>query len=330
MINAKQNIRLQSLVLFVALILFAVKLTAWFLTSSLSILSDALESIVNVIAGGIGFVSLLIAAKPRDADHPYGHGKFEFLSAATEGFFILLAGIFIIYQAVLKLFQPHPLEKLDVGIILMFATAVVNYLLGQYCENVGNKNDSLQLVSAGRHLKTDTYSTLAIIAGLILIYFTHIFFLDSVVAFIAAVMIIFTAVRVLRPSIGGMMDESDTKLLARIVKVLNEKRNENWIDIHNMRFIKYGSTLHCDCHLTVPWYLNIREAHHEIELLKSVIQVEFGTEVEMFVHVDPCLDYSCKICSKHNCAVRKFPQEKRITWTVENVVLDRKHRVEDN
>ncbi len=318
--------QLQAMVLILAILLFGVKLTAWFLTSSLSILTDALESIANIIAGGVGFFSLLIAAKPRDKGHPYGHGKVEFISAAAEGMFILFAGIFIIVEAISKLFEPQVLSRLNVGIIMMGGTAIINYMAGSYCVKEGRKGKSIQLIAAGEHLKTDTLSTLAIIAGLVLIYFTKIYFLDSLVAIIAACFIIYTGIKVLRPSIGGIMDESDMKLLGRIVKVLNEKRNENWIDLHNVRFIKYGTTLHCDCHLTVPWYLNIREAHQEITLLKDVIQQEFGTEVEMFVHVDPCLDYSCRICSKQNCAVRKHPQETRITWTVENIVLDRKHR----
>ncbi len=314
------------MILVLALVLFCIKLAAWFLTSSLSILTDALESIVNILAGGIGLYSLLVAAKPKDADHPYGHGKAEFLSAAAEGVFILLAGVLIIYKAISHLFNPHFLEKLDLGIVMIAATAIINYVAGYICVKNGKKNNSLQLVAAGKHLKTDTFSTTVIILGLILMYFTGIYYMDSIVAIIAATFIIYTGVRVLRPSISGMMDESDTRLLEQIVEVLNKKRNENWIDLHNVRFIKYGSTLHCDCHLTVPWYLNVREAHDEITKLREIIEQEFGTDVEMFVHTDPCLEYSCRICSKQHCMVRQHPQEKRIIWTVENIVTDKKHR----
>lgn len=314
------------MILVLALVLFCIKLAAWFLTSSLSILTDALESIVNILAGGIGLYSLLVAAKPKDADHPYGHGKAEFLSAAAEGVFILLAGVLIIYKAISHLFNPHSLEKLDLGIVMIAATAIINYVAGYICVKNGKKNNSLQLVAAGKHLKTDTFSTTVIILGLILMYFTGIYYMDSIVAIIAATFIIYTGVRVLRPSISGMMDESDTRLLEQIVEVLNKKRNENWIDLHNVRFIKYGSTLHCDCHLTVPWYLNVREAHDEITKLREIIEQEFGTDVEMFVHTDPCLEYSCRICSKQHCMVRQHPQEKRIIWTVENIVTDKKHR----
>ncbi|MCO6498334.1 MAG: cation transporter [Chitinophagaceae bacterium] len=323
----KENIRIQRWVLLLAILLFSVKVIAWFFTNSLAIFSDALESIVNILAGAVGLYSISLASKPRDSDHPYGHGKAEFISAAFESFFILIAGLYIIYRAIEGFFYPEELGQLSTGIILMVATAVINYIGGYYCEVKGKKNQSLQLIAAGKHLKTDTYSTMAIVIGLVLIKVTGIVHLDGVVAILAALFIIFTGIRMMRISIGGMMDEADKKLLERMVALLNEKRNENWIDLHNMRVIRYGSTLHCDCHLTVPWYLNVREAHEEVTQLRKVIEEEFGTSVEMFVHTDPCMDYSCRICSKVNCHVRKHPMEKKIVWTVDNIVRDRKHRI---
>src|SRR5690606_34330435 len=128
-------------------------------------------------------------------------------------------------------------------------------------------------------------------------------------------------------SIAGIMDEADTMLLKNMVKLLNENRRENWIDLHNVRFIKYGSKLHCDCHLTVPWYLNVSEAHTEIEVLASLIRKEFGASVELFVHSDACMEFSCRICSKQNCLVRQHPLEKKIPWTIENIIEDSRHTV---
>lgn len=327
MSKTKENLRLQRLVLIIAILLFATKITAWLFTDSLAILTDALESIVNIIAGGIGLYSLYISAKPSDADHPYGHGKAEFLSAAAEGSLILLAGLYIIYQSVKSLLLPHELSKLGLGISLTGVTAIINFAMGYYCVRQGKRNNSLQLMAAGKHLKSDTYSTVAIVAGLILIYITGLHWIDSLLAIIAAIIILITGYRVLRVSIGGMMDEADKKLLERMVEVLNKNRRENWIDLHNLRFIKYGSKLHCDCHLTVPWYLNIREAHAEVNALGDLIREEFGTSVEMFVHTDPCMDYSCPICFKQHCMVRKHPFKKRIIWTVENISDDHKHDI---
>jgi cation diffusion facilitator family transporter len=327
MIAAKENIRLQKIITIIAIILFCVKLLAWYLTKSLAILTDALESIVNIVSGLLGLYSLYVSAKPRDADHPYGHGKVEFISAAVEGTLITVAGFFIIYKSTISFFHPHQVSKLDYGIILLAATAVLNYLVGVVCIRTGKKNNSLPLIAGGKHLKTDTYSTVGILAGLAVIYFTNLQIFDSIIAFIVAIIIIFTGYQIIRTSIAGIMDEADLKLLNNLVDVLNHNRRENWIDLHNLRIIKYGSTLHCDCHLTVPWYLNVSEAHAEVEALGALIRNEFGEAVELFVHSDGCVEFSCRICSKQNCLVRKHDFERKIVWDIKNISKDSKHKI---
>ena len=293
----------------------------------MAILTDALESTVNVIAGLIGVYSLYVSAKPRDKDHPYGHGKAEFISAAVEGTLITVAGFIIIYKAINNLIHPHTISKLDFGIILVAATAIVNYVAGTICINAGRKNNSLQLVSSGKHLQTDTYSTLGIIAGLAIIYYTKIWWIDSAVAMLFAFIIMFTGYKIVRTSIAGIMDEADETLINKMVALLNANRREDWIDLHNLRIIQYGSGLHVDCHLTVPWYLNVHEAHKEIDELTGLVKTAFGESMEFFVHSDGCLDFSCSICSKQNCAVRKHPFEKRIEWTMENISSNTKHHL---
>ena len=123
------------------------------------------------------------------------------------------------------------------------------------------------------------------------------------------------------------MDEADEDLLQNMVDLLEKNRIENWIDLHNLRIIKYGGTLHLDCHMTVPWFLNVHEAHKEIDALSLLVKNNFGKSLELFVHTDGCLDFSCKICNKQNCDVRKFNFEKKIVWTVENISADSKHKV---
>ncbi|MBH2004594.1 MAG: cation diffusion facilitator family transporter, partial [Sphingobacteriia bacterium] len=165
-----QNYQVQKWITILSLVLFVVKITAYYLTASLAILSDALESIVNIIAGFIGLYSLYVASKPRDQDHPYGHGKAEFISAAAEGSLVIAAGIMIIYETVMNMLDKTQVKQLDQGIWLVAITAVMNYLAGAYCIKVGKKNKSLALESSGRHLQIDTYSTLGVLAGITLIY----------------------------------------------------------------------------------------------------------------------------------------------------------------
>ncbi len=327
--TSRQNLRVQKTIAVISILLFLVKIVAWYITNSVAILTDALESIVNVAAGLIGVYSLYVSAKPKDVDHPYGHGKVEFISAAIEGTLISVAGIVIIIEAINQLRQPHIIQKLDFGIYLIAATAIVNYIAGTVCENAGKKSNSLALIASGKHLKADTYTTAGIIAGLILLFlFPTMPWIDSAVAIIFAVIILTTGYKIIRSSVAGIMDEADISLLKKMVETLNANRSVNWIDLHNLRLIKYGPTLHLDCHLTVPWYFNVNEAHREIDALSSLVRKKYGESVELFVHSDGCMDFSCVICDKFECKVRQHTFEKKITWTMENISANHKHTIE--
>jgi cation diffusion facilitator family transporter len=323
--GAQQNIRIQTWVAILSVVLLVAKLTAYYLTSSVAVLTDALESIVNVVAGFFGLFSLYISAKPRDSDHPYGHGKIEFVSSAVEGSMITIAGILILIESIKNLITPTPLHQLDVGIILIGVAGFLNFLAGTISVRYGKKNNSLALQASGKHLLSDTYSTAGIMIGLILIHFTNLIWIDSAVAIGFSFIILYTGYKIIRSSLAGIMDETDRELLEKMVAVLNANRTANWIDLHNLRIIKYGSILHLDCHLTVPWYLNVHEAHKEIDRLAELVRKEFGESLELFVHSDGCLDFSCKICDKQDCPVRKHAFEHRVEWTVKNISTNQKH-----
>lgn len=309
------------------MVLFIVKISAYYFTHSLAILTDALESIVNVLAGFIGLYSLYIAAKPRDFEHPYGHGKAEFVSAAVEGGLIVAAGIMIIYETISNLIKHSNLESLDTGLILIALTGFVNYIAGSVCIKMGKKNNSLALIASGKHLHIDTYSTLAIIVGLGLMLLTKLYWLDKAIALFMGFFIIYNGYKIIRSSLAGIMDEADIELLNLFISELNNKRQENWVDLHNLRVIKYGSLLHIDCHFTVPWYLNVHQAHNEIDALAALIKDKFGDAIELFVHTDGCLPFSCSICTKTDCAVRELPLKKRLEWTLENTISNKKHQL---
>lgn len=323
---SRQNIQLQTWVAILSVTLLITKLVAYYLTHSVAILTDALEGIVNVVAGFFGLYSLYLSAKPRDADHPYGHGKIEFVSAAIEGTLIFIAGLLIVYTAITHLLHPAALQQLDTGILLIAITAALNFIAGRICVRTGIKNNSLALVASGKHLLSDTYSTVGILVGLALIYITGIQWIDSAVAIVFSLIILYTGYKIIRSSVAGIMDESDRALLKKMVMLLNENRRPNWIDLHNLRIIKYGSTLHLDAHLTVPWYFNVNEAHTEIDALALLVRKEFGESLELFVHSDGCLEHSCAICTKTDCPVRKHAFEKKIKWSVENISTNKKHR----
>jgi cation diffusion facilitator family transporter len=154
------TLRTQKIVVVVAIALFGLKLAAYLFTHSVAVLTDALESTVNIIAAFIGLYSIYLASLPRDKNHPYGHGKVEFLSAAIEGALIVFAGLVIVYKSIEQLLHPEALHSLDIGMILIGITALVNYGVGTYCVKKGEKEKSIALVASGKHLLTDTYYTL--------------------------------------------------------------------------------------------------------------------------------------------------------------------------
>jgi cation diffusion facilitator family transporter len=320
-------VRTQRFIAFLSVVLFLGKMLAWYLTNSVTVLTDALESIVNMVAGFLGLFSIVFAARPRDTNHPYGHGKAEFLSSAVEGTLIIIAGVVVIYEAVLHLLAPHPLQKLNTGLLIIVASGVVNYLAGKYAEAKGKKSNSLILVSAGKHLQTDAYSTVAIVIGLLLLLLTknHWPWLDSAVAICFSLIIMITGYKVLRRSISGIMDEMDMPLIKEVIDVLQKNRKPDWVDLHNLRVIQYGSLMHVDAHMTLPWYYQVVDADREIHALESLIASNFTNQVELFIHIDSCMAYQCKLCALAECPVRQEPFKEQLTWDISNVWADAKH-----
>jgi len=321
----KLVIRTQTIVLTVSILLLATKWLAFWLTQSVSILTDALESIVNVVAGLISLFSLVVSARPRDTNHPYGHGKIELVSASIEGILISIAGGLIIYESINRLINPQELKSLDFGLLLVAGAGLTNFILGVICVRTGQRNQSIALVASGRHLQSDAYSTLGIILGLIILLLSGWGWVDPAVAIIFGVIIIYTGFRILRGTVAGIMDEADYDLLKKVILVLYTHKRVNWIDLHNLRIIKYGKILHLDAHLTVPWFLNIKEAQEEINAMENIVGNKFGESIELFVHSDSCEEFSCRICRKPDCKVRQHPFEKEILWDLDNVTQNKKH-----
>ncbi|MCX7743323.1 MAG: cation diffusion facilitator family transporter [Flavobacteriales bacterium] len=323
----KQNIRFQWLLLGTAILLTSAKFAAFIITHSDAILTDAAESIVNVLAASLGLYSLMLAAKPKDIDHPYGHGKVEFISASVEGGMIIMAGLVIVIKSIYSLFVPHEIHSLDLGIYLIVSSGILNFLVGFIVERKGIKNNSLVLISGGKHLQSDAYSTAGLVVGLMLLYVTSWRWLDSAVAMLFGGIIIVTGYKILRKSISGIMDETDTELIDTIIQTIGKNRSPNLIDVHNMRAIKYGEMLHIDCHITVPYYFTVEQAHKEIEAIDQWINQHFENRVEFFIHTDPCEVNSCAICTIQHCPVRKQPFQKNIPWTLETILKNQKHQL---
>lgn len=318
-------LRLQAWVLVIGTVIMVIKFIAWRLTASDTILSDALESIVNVVAGGFALYSLVLAAKPRDRDHPYGHGKVEFISAGIEGGLVIMAGGLIIWRSVQALLAHQQPHALDVGILLTAGAGTVNLFMGLALRRHGKRTRSITMEAGGTHLLSDAWSTAAMVVGLLLIWITGLSWLDQLFAILFACYIMITGLRIFRRSVAGIMDEADLGLAAAVIARLEAYRRPQWVDMHNFRMIKYGAVLHIDCHVTLPWYHSLEQAHAEIADIERLVNEQDSGEVELFIHMDPCIPSSCGICQMAACPHRTSPFRERIAWTPGTVLGNAKH-----
>ena len=305
------------------------KFTAYLITSSNSILTDAAESIVNILASLFAFYSIYVAAQPKDLNHPYGHGKVEFLSVFIEGTLIIIAGILISFKSVYNLFYPHQISELIIGTLIIGISGLINYALGYYLIDQSKKHNSLTLNADGKHLQTDAYTSVGLVIGLMLIHFTGLNYLDSILSISIGIFIIYSGYKLVRKSVSGLMDESDFDTSDEIIAILNTHRKDSWIDMHNLRTQRYGPDIHIDCHLTLPYYFDLNKVHEEVSEVDKLVNFKANSRTEFFIHADPCMPECCHYCRMLECSVRSEPKNMDIAWTIENVTKNQKHFTRD-
>ncbi|MCO4294800.1 cation diffusion facilitator family transporter [Solitalea sp. MAHUQ-68] len=313
------------LAIIVSVVLMVAKFFAYFITQSTVILTDAAESIVNIVGSTFAFYSIYLAAKPRDKNHPYGHGKVEFFAAGIEGVLIFVAGVLICAKAIFAIIEPQMLKEISLGAIVIASTGVINYLLGYILVKNGKRINSVTLLADGKHLQTDAFSSVGVIVGLGLIYVTNYPPIDGILSLLIGLYIIFNGYKLVRKFVSGLMDETDFDLLNKIVEQFNRNRRPEWIDVHNLRVQQYGADMHVDCHVTFPWYFDLERVHQEVSCIDKLVGEGVEGKVEFFIHSDPCLPQCCHYCKVENCPERKENYRKEIEWTVDLLMENQKH-----
>ena len=322
----KTELRIILLSIIASAVICGVKFYTYFTTHSLVILSDALESIINVVAGLFAYYSIYLSHKPKDIDHPYGHGKVEFFSVGFEGAMIFVAGCVILFEAIKHLIYPQEIKELSTGLYLVIFSAVANLLLGWYLIYSGRKHHSITLNGNGKHIITDSYTSFGVLVAIILIYFTGKKWIDPVASVAAALIILVNGFKLLSRSVSGLMDATDMETVDDLVKILSAHRRARWIDVHNMRVQQFGTVYHVDCHVTLPYYLTLEQVHEEISSIDKIVNEHFNKgQIEFFIHNDPCITDSCLHCVISDCAVRRKPFISKVEWSKENVLPNRKH-----
>lgn len=293
--------------LSVSVVLMAVKFYTFHLTHSSAVLSDALESIINVVAAAFAVVSIWMAAQPPDSDHPYGHGKIEYFSAGFEGALIIFAAIGIFKTGISHLLMPKPLANLQAGLTILVAASAINLLLGIGLVRVGKKAKSLTLIADGKHVLTDVYTSAGVVGGLLLVHLTGWLWLDGGIACLVGVNILLTGTRLVRQSFSALMDASDPHLLDEISRLLETHRKGVWIDIHQLRAWRSGNFVHIDLHLVLPRDYLLDDAHDQAKSLEKLLIDHFEGNAGVLVHMDPCgtvLSEGKAVACWENCSER--------------------------
>ena len=314
------RVRAGAISLVVSILLLAAKYQAYRLTGSTAILSDALESIVNVVAAVFALGGIMFAGRPADRNHPYGHGKIEFFSAAFEGGLIAFAAVVILYEVVLSLVVRLQVRELDTGLLIISGAGLANLALGLFLVRTGRKHQSLTLVADGQHVLSDFWTTVGIVVGLLLVRVTGIWWLDPLVAAVVAVNLMWTGFRLVRHAAGGLLDEEDTLLLNRLLGVLGGHVGQGIIRVHHLRAIRAGRFHHVDAHLVVPEFWSVDRAHEVAEDLADRVIRALGVDGELIFHTDPCHRAYCPMCDLDDCPVRREPFRARPPLTLEEAV----------
>jgi len=303
-----------SLSLVVGAALMLLKFYVYWLTQSSAILSDALESIINVVASAFALGSVILSAKPPDSTHPYGHEKIEYFSAGFEGALIVFAAFGIVWTAWPQILRPHELPNLGSGLLILLGASAVNLALGLGLIRVGKRTTSLILVADGKHVMTDVYTSAGVVLGLVLVQQTGWYWLDGAIACLVAINILVIGTKLVIQAFAGLMHASDPALLEEISALIAKHRRPNWIDIHRLRAWRAGNRIHADFHLILPRDLTLDVAHNEAALLEESLKTHLGGMVEALIHAEPCIDQECPICGYDPCTLRQAPMRLQNLW----------------
>ncbi len=320
---SKKAVRAASWVsVIVSTAILLLKILAYNFTNSQALLTDALESIVNVIAAGVSWYLLKEALAPADSEHPYGHGKMENLAAAFEGGLVTLASIAVFMESIKALVAGSSLVLNQWGLITALTAGGMNLVLALYLKLVGKKNHSDALIASGEHVMSDVYTTGAALIGLGVVKMTNWVWLDSVIAILMAVFLFKTGLKVIRNSAGVLLDEASETTLDKLAEAFSQNHGDGLIDVHNVKMIRSGSSFHVDAHLVVPRFWDVYTAHERQKEFESKIIQSMGRDHgEIAFHLDPCEMHHCDRCDLSDCQIRKYDFKGHLPFSREQIIL---------
>ena len=304
------NTRVAFITLLISVVVLALKAAAYYATHSLAVMSDAIETVVNVLTAFVALFAVKIAAEPADENHPYGHGKMEYFSASFEGGLIFFAALAILFESFKSFFVPN--EKLDVfnGNIYLISSTIINLAVGLYLVNWGKTRNSEALRASGKHILSDVVTTVGVFIGLILVKVTGITWIDGAVGVLVGTFLVSEAFKILQDTSGALMDAVDPASVTLLADIVNRNKSEFVIDIHNVKIIRSGHFHHIDAHVVVPEYLDVATTHELTHQFEDRVVEEYKYDGEIAFHIDPCKRSFCKQCEIADCKIRAADFEK--------------------
>lgn len=285
----RRLIRVISISILVAVVTIAMKVLAWLLTGSVGLLSDAAESVVNLVAAGVALIVILWSTRPADEDHAYGHEKADYLSAGFEGALILLAAVTIAYAAIDRLIHPAELTEVGIGLGVSAGASVLNLVAGRLLIRTGEEESSLALVADGRHLMTDVITSAGVILGVGLVWLTGWTTLDPIIALLVAVNIVRTGTGLVSDSMSGLMDRALPDHELALVGGILDRYESRGIRFHALRTRQAGRRTFVSVHVLVPGEWSVKQGHDLLEQLESELREPFE-QATIFTHLEPIED----------------------------------------
>lgn len=273
-----------------AVLTITLKSGAYLLTGSVGLLSDAIESLVNLAGAVMALVMLTIAARPADEEHVYGHSKAEYFSSVTEGILILGAAIGIIATAVQRLINPKEIEQIGLGLVVSVAASVINLAVSRILLKAGKERHSISLEADARHLMTDVWTSVGVIGGVAVAGFTGWKTLDPIVAIIVALNIVWTGFQLVRRSVSGLMDEALPQQERNLIESVMAKYHQKGVDFHALRTRQAAARGFISVHVLVPGDMTVHDAHHIVEDFEKDLRSALGGVVTVFTHLEPAED----------------------------------------
>lgn len=325
--NAEQlsrttRLRVVSLSIGAGILILGLKYIAYLISGSTALLSDAIESVVNVVAAVFALGAVIFAEKPADREHPYGHGKIEHFSAAFEGGLIALAAVMIWWEAIAALHAQlsgtFHMKELGKGLIVNVIAGSMNGLLGLFLIHMGKKHRSRAIEADGHHVLSDFWTTLGIGAALLLVKFTGLLWLDPIMAMVVGTLLAVTGFKLVRSSSQALLDMEDPVLLTRLIEIINRVRPADVIAIHELRTLRAGRYTHVDIHMVIPEFYTINRGHDLADEFGKRVISEAALEGELHTHVDPCQRAWCRQCGVEPCPVRREAHTEPGPITVES------------